>query len=360
MAESVVGISWAYSNKRQSAYATANPDVDIDQSHPFEGADIANHVPLMSDNAAMFGKGHEFATRNEILSWDVTFRRAFHATTKILGWAFAFHTGKVTTTSLGGVPIAYSHVCEYQDPNGTGYYGSGRQQPATTIVEQVTSGLTRKFPSCQVQAIEVTGTLNDWIRVSMDLKGSGKKTQVAPSAFTMPTSTEGSLLRHASLLFSHGVSGSLADTSCDVRSFRFRSEMQYFDTDGYCPGSGYQTSGDPTSGQIRNKLEMARRAVMFEFVARASSDNTYFTRLDGSIETSALLTIDGATISGVNAHRLRLNLPRMKYKAVPIGTDGDLITFQVQAVVFMDPTPGLDNPWEATVINTTSAYLVSS
>lgn len=360
MAESVVGIQWAYSNKRQSAYATANPDVDIDQSHPFEGADIADHVPNMSDNAAMFGKGHEFATRNEILSWDVAFRRSFHATTKILGWAFAFHTGKVTTSSLGGAPTAYQHVFEYQDPNGVGYYGLGRQQPVTTIVEQVTSGLTRKFPSCQVMALEVTGQLNDWIRLSMDLKGSGKKTAVNPSAFTMPVSSEGSLLRHASLLFQTGVSGSLSDVSCDVRSFRFRSEYQYFDSDGYCPGSGYQTPGDPTSGQIRNKLEMARRAVVFEFVVRASADNTLFTRLDGSIETSALLTIVGATISGSNPHELILNIPRLKYRAVPIGTDGDLITFQVQTVVFWDPQPGLENPWEATVINTTPAYLVSS
>lgn len=360
MAESVVGISWAYSNKRQSAYATANPDVDIDQSHPFEGADIADHVPNMSDNAAMFGKGHEFATRNEILSWDVTFRRSFHATSKMLGWAFAFHTGVSTDTSLGGAPTAYSHVHTYQDPNGTGYYGSGRQQPVTTIVEQVTSGLTRKFPSCQVMAVEVTGQQNDWLRLSIDLKGSGKKTVVAPSAFTMPVSTEGALLRTASLLFQHGVSGALADVSCDIRSFRFRSEYQYFDTDGYCPGSGYQTTGDTTSGQIRNKLEMARRAVVLEFVIRASADNTLFTRLDGSVETSATLTIDGAVISGANPHRLKIEIPRLKYKAVPIGTDGDLITYQVQTVVFYDPSPGLANPFRVTVNNTTAAYLVSS
>lgn len=365
MAESVVQLQWAYSNRRQSAYATPNPDVDIDQSHPFEGADIGDHVPNMSDNAAMFGKGHEFATRNEILSWDVRFRRSFQATTKILGWAFAFHCGKVTTTNLGGSPVAYSHVFEYQDPVGAGYYGSGRQQPVTTIVERVTSGLARKFPSMQVMAVEVTGTLNDWVRLAVEMIGSGKKIEASgfasspgyPDSTNAATGGEGALLRNASLLFQHGPSGSLADISCDIRSFRFRSEYSYFEADGYCPGSGYQTTGDPHSGQVRGKLEFGRRAVLLEFVANASV-GTFHTRLEASTLLSLLMTITGDTISGGNTHALIINTPQLKYRAIAIGTDGDQITFAVSTVVFYDQ--GLANPWEVTVRNTTAAYLVSS
>lgn len=361
MAESIVQIQWAYSNKRQAAYATRNPDVDIDQSHPFEGADIADHVPNMSDNAALLGKGHEFATRNEILSWDVRFRRSFQGTSKILGWAFAFHCGKVTTTNLGGAPAAYRHVFEYQDPLGAGYYGSGRQQPVVTIVERVTTAMTRRFPSCQVMAVEVTGQLNDWIRIALDMIGSGKKEDA--SGFVFPDSTnaatggEGALLRNAGLLFQHGPSGALADLSCSVRSFRFRSEMSYFETDGYCPGSGYQVSGDPTSGQIRNKLEFGRRAVMLEFVVNAS-DTSFHTRLEASTLLSAVLTTTGAVISGANAHSWSVNVPQLKYKSVPIGTDGDQVIYTVTAVVFYDA--GLANPFEITVVNTTPTYLVSS
>lgn len=147
MAESTVQLQWAFSMKRQSSYATANPDVDIDKSHPMTAADFGEHVPNMSDNANMFGKGHEFATRNEILSWDTRFRRSFQATTRMVGWAFAFHAGSVTTSSLGGSPEAYQHIIEYQDPIGVGYYGSGRQQPVTTVVEQSHAGLIRRFPS---------------------------------------------------------------------------------------------------------------------------------------------------------------------------------------------------------------------
>jgi len=363
MAESIVQIQWAYSNKRQAAYATRNPDVDIDQSHPFEGADIADHVPNMSDNAALLGKGHEFATRNEILSWDVRFRRSFIMTSKIAGWAFAFHCGKVTTVNLGGSPVAYSHVFEYQDPVGAGFYGSGRQQPAVTIVERVASGLARRFPSCQVMSVEVTGQLADWTRIALDMIGSGKKEDA--SGFTFPDSTnpatggEGlGLLRNAGLLFMHGPSGGVqVDLSCDVRSFRFRSEMSFFETDGYCPGSGYQISGDPTSGQIRNKLEFGRRAVMLEFVVNASS-TTFHTRLEASALTSAVLTTTGAVISGANAHLWRVNVPQVKYKSVPIGTDGDQVIYTVTAVIFYDQ--GLANPFEVTVVNTTPSYLVSS
>ena len=366
MAESVVQLQWAYSNNRQSAYATPNPDADINQSHPFEGADIGDHVPNMSDNAAMFGKGHEFATRNEILSWDVRFRRSFHATTKILGWAFAFHCGRVTTTNLGGSPAAYSHVFEYQDPVGAGYYGSGRQQPVTTIVERVASGLARKFPSMQVMAVEVTGALNDWLRVAIEMIGSGRRMEASgfasspgyPDSTNAATGGEGALLRNASLLFQHGTSGGTQDDiSCSVRSFRFRSEMSYFETDGYCPGSGYQVAGDPHSGQIRGKLEFGRRAVMLEFVVNAS-DTTFHTRLEASTLLSALLTVTGDTISGANTHALIINVPGLKYRAIAIGTDGDQITYAITTVVFYNA--GLANPFEITVRNTTAAYLTAS
>lgn len=352
--ESSVSLQWAYPNKRQAAYATANPDADIDQSHPFEGADIADHVPNMSDDAAMFGKGHEFATRNEILSWDVRFRRTFHATSKMLGWAFAFHTGKVTTTVL--TAPAHQHVFEYQDPMGAGYYGSGRQQPCATIVERATSGLTRKFPSIQVMAVEVTGANNDWVRLAIELIGSGKK--VDGTGFVFPEAVEGTLLRNASLLFEHGVSGSLTDMSCDVKSWRFRSELSYFEEDGYCPGSGYQTTGDPKSGQVRSKLEFNRRAVLFEFVARASATSNLHARLEAGTELSAVLTIEGSVITGVHKHKLLIRLPRLKYRAVPIQVDGDQIVFAASAVILYDTT--LANPWEAEVQNEVTAYLVSS
>jgi hypothetical protein len=357
--ESTVGLNWAFSLKRQSAYATANPDGDLNQSHPFEGADFADNAPNMSDNAAQFGKGHEFATRNAILSWDVRFKRTFQATTKMLGWAFAFHGGKIATTSLGGSPTAYSHVIEYQDPNGTGYYGSGRQLPVTTIVERVTSGLVRKFPSCLVQAVEVTGTLNDWVKMAVDMVGSGKKEDLS-SGWAFPASAEGALLRNASLTFTEGASGlSMSDISCSVRSWRFRSEYQLDENGGYCPGSGYQTPADPTSGQVRGKLEFTRRAVIFEAVLTADSTNhSLFATLLSQGTRSANLAITGSLISGANSHALTINIPALVYKAIPIGADGDTVTFALQVVVFYDTA--IANPFRVTVVNDTASYLVSS
>lgn len=365
MAESVVQIRWAYSNKRQSAYQTESPSGDLTQSHPFVGADMGEHTPNMSDNAQQYGKGHEFATRNEILSWESMFRRSFQATTKILGWAFAFHCGSVSTTNLGGG--AYEHVCEYQDPLGTGYYGSGRQQPVATIYELVASNLLRIFPSMAVKAVEVTGQQNDWVLCAMEMQGSGSMRRIQPSDFTWPDSTdpalggEGTLLRNASLLFEHGVyGGTQDDVSCDVRSFRFRSEYAYFDTDGYCPGSGYLVSGDPHSGQIRNKLEFARRAVVFEFVVKApSTNNVMFTRLEAATKMAATLTVTGDEIgsSGFD-HLLKIEIPQLNYRAVPIGADGDQIIYSASTIVFYDNAEA--NPWKVTVNNQFASYLVSS
>jgi hypothetical protein len=313
-AQSIIGVEWAFPIKRQSAYATANPDADIEHTHPFTGADIIEHNPNMSDNMAQYGRGHEFATRQDIMSWDSMMKRTFTATTKILGWAFAFHLGSLSTTALGGSPSAYSHEMEYQDPFGSGYYGSGRQIPAFTVVERVT------FPS--------------------------------------QADSEGERLRFSSMTFDHGSVGAPADVSCDVRSIRFRTEYQMFEQDGYCPGSGYLTSGDPTSGQIRNKLEFGRRAVMLEFTVRADENTTLFTRLEAGTELEATMTFEGGLISGANRHTLMISVPKLKYRAVPIGTDGDLIVYNVQALVMYDD--GIDNPFTVTVDSDETGYLVAS
>jgi hypothetical protein len=362
--ESTVGLRWAFSDKRQTAYATALANSALTLSHPFEGADFGEHTPNISDNAALFGKGHEFATNLYLLSWDTRFRRTCFLTSKIAGWGFAFHTGKVTTSAAAP---GYQHIFEYQDPYGAGYYGSGRQLPVTTIAEQATSGLIRKFPSMLVSAIELTGNMNDFCRCAIDLIGSGAMTRLtvggSPPAITWPTSPlgdEGERLRNTAMLFEHGPSGvsPLSDLSCDIRSWRFRSEHALAEDDGYCPGSGYLTPGEPASGQIRNKLEFLRRAVMLEWVVRASSDNTVFTRLEGMVELSAQITLTGAQIGiGPADHTVIVNVPQLKYRAVPIGSDGDVVIFSISTAVMYDDT--LANPYEVTVINDQATYLTT-
>lgn len=354
--ESIVALQWAYPVKRQSAYATAQLDADLTQSHPFEGADFGEHTPNIVDNAALLGKGHEFATNLYLLSWDARFRRTAFLTSKLAGWAFAFHCGKVTTTPAGA---GYQHVFEYQDHTGTGYYGSGRQLPVMTIVEKVKTGLIRKFPSMALSAVELSGNLNDFCRIAVDMIGSGKMTRL--TSFTFPTGSaaaEGERLRNTSMTFEAGPVGSEADMSCDIRSWRFRSEYAMAEDDGYCPGSGYLVDGDPQSGQIRSKLEFLRRAVLLEFTVRASSDNTLFTQLEGLVELSATITLTGAAIDIGNDHQVIIRIPKYKYRAIPIGSDGDLVIYNVSTSVMYDDV--LANPFEITVVNTTPEYLVSS
>ena len=364
MAQSVVGIAWAYPLKRQAAYSTPNPDADINQSHPCVSADFGEHTPNFSTNAEHYGKGHEFATRSATLSWDTVFRRQFHATSKIVGWGGAFHLGDVTTTSLGGG--AYNHRMEYQDHNGVGYYGSSRQQPVFTIIERVSGYLVRMFPSMQIKAFERTGQLNDWAMLTLEMQGSGMMQRIAPSSYVFPDPTneatggEGKgLFRNASLLFESGVSGALQDTSCDVRSYRFRSEYAYFEAEGYCPGSGYLVSGDPNSGQIRNKLEFSRRTIVLEFVMQAGTSNVIFDWLEQATELSSKFTLFAGKI-GATAydHLAEVTIPQMQYIQIPIAADGDLITFGVTSQVFYNQAEG--NPFVLRVQNSTPGYLAAS
>jgi hypothetical protein len=357
--ESTVALQWAYPLKRQADYVTPQPDADLNQTHPFEGADFGEHTPNMVDNAALFGKGHEFATELYLLSWDTRFRRTAFLTSKLAGWAFAFHCGKVTTTAAG---TGFSHVYEYQDHTGAGYYGSGRQLPVFTIMERTTSALLRQFPSMLIAAVELTGAMNDFCRIGMDLVGSGVMHRLPPGSFTFPSgpdAEEGERLRNTAMMFEVGETGELVALGCDIRSWRFRSEYSLAEDEGYCPGSGYLIPGDPTSGQVRDSLEFLRRAVLLEWVVRAGPDTTIFDQLEQQIEVAALITLEGGEIgAGPERHSVVINVPRLRYRTVPIGADGDIVTYSLTTVILYDY--GLQNPYEVTVVNDTPEYLVAS
>ena len=67
----------------------------------------------------------------------------------------------------------------------------------------------------------------------------------------------------------------------------------------------------------------------------------------------------GSDINAVpSANQVIINIPKYKYRAIPIGSDGDLVTYSIQTAVMYDDT--LANPFEVTVVNDTPAYLVSS
>ena len=183
------------------------------------------------------------------------------------------------------------------------------------------------------------------------------------TAFVFPTgedADEGERLRNTAMLFEVGPVGERcpAENSCDIRSWRFRSEYSLAEEDGYCPGSGYLVPGNPLSGQIRNKLEFLRRAVLLEWVVRASADNTIFTQLEGLVDLSATITLEGPAIAGAASHRVIINVPQLNYRAIPIGVDGDLITYSLTTVIKYDDT--LMNPFEVIVVNEEPAYLVAS
>ena len=147
------------------------------------------------------------------------------------------------------------------------------------------------------------------------------------------------------------------DTSVDVRSFRFRSECQYDEVGGYTPGAP-TLAGTAASGAVRTCLEMTRRACLIEFVVRATGgpggNHSLYTTLENSSEVKAILTIQGDLIGGAAYHKLVITVPRLKYRAVQIAADGDVLTYQIQSVIFYD---GLtSNPFSVQVVNTTAAY----
>ena len=97
---------------------------------------------------------------------------------------------------------------------------------------------------------------------------------------------------------------------------------------------------------------------MLEFVVNAAHDSALHAALEASTPMEAVLEIEGATISGANSHKLTITVPKYKYRAAPIGADGDIMTYQVSTVIFYDAT--LANPFEVEVVNQTAEYLTEA
>src|SRR3974377_769258 len=124
-------------------------------------------------------------------------------------------------------------------------------------------------------------------KISVQFAGSGKMTE--PSAITMPAATAEKLLPSASLTLT--INGVDYVTNKNIVSLETSWKNNIRMDQGFYPGSGFQSAGDPPSGAIRGRMEFGNRQGSLKFTARFDNASTELTKLKAQTTSTAVITL---------------------------------------------------------------------
>jgi hypothetical protein len=270
----------AFSKTAQSAIGTASTDVIRVNT---VSADLAKVEPVVEDDADEIGKGHEFAEESFLTSWKCSRKIEVYNSAEMLAIACAYGLGS-------GNAGTYSPIDPTTDPNGidlplmTFYEGIRPSGTAPVLDRALLDMVVDKFTMSLKSG---PGRANS--KLTIDLKGSGKKTE--PSGLTFPTKTRVHLLPSASL-------------TCAINGTDYVSTKNFVSSDltwdnntraGYFPGSGFQIAGDPTSGAVEGRQEFGKRTFQWKVVARFENGSTELLSLNAQTAGTAVLGLSGGT-----------------------------------------------------------------
>jgi hypothetical protein len=271
-------------------------------------------------------------------------------------------TGGVTTTTPDAVnaPTVRKHVFKMQD------LSVAKQPPAMTLIEIVGSAVNRLVPSMVVEEFGFKGSGVGRLSQTMNLRGSGLVT--TPSGL-QAADIEGIRLSglhyflHTMLKATIADAGTLAnaiDYSANgnyVESWDFSIKKSLLADKGYVPGAGlYFTANDPESGAIRKELLIDTYEYAMSLVVRLLGDSNELAALRSKKQLDLSLDLVGPVIAAAFKHELITHAPRVSYDMVELGSGKGLVTAQINAKIFFDPTSGKE--LEFTLYNDVTSYTV--
>jgi hypothetical protein len=300
----------AFSKTAQTAVGTASTDVIRVNTI---SADLADVEPIVEDDADEIGKGHEFAEESFLTSWKVARKIEVYNSAEMLAIAAAFGLGNGNagtytpidpTTNINGIDMPLMTFYEGIRPNAA--------SPVLdrALLDMVVDKFTMELKSGP-------GRANS--KLSIELKGSGKKTE--PSGLIFPTKTAVHLLPSASVTCS--INGENLVTSKNFVS----SDMSWDNNtrEGYFPGSGFQTPGDATTGAVMGRMEFGKRTFTWKYVARFENGSTQLTVLSAQTSGTAVMGLSGGT--GFDA---TITASQTRIKAAKIDNTDGIVTVAVE------------------------------
>lgn len=297
-------------------------------------ADTVNPKLNTENDATEIGKGHEFATQVFPTSWDVgPFNIEKYLGSQFAAIIAAFCLGNVVKS---GTAPNITYTCTPIDPTTA---TNGLELPYLTFVEQMRPGankvIDRAYPGVAVEEFTISvnagpGRANS--KLTASLVGSGKF--ITPSTITLPAGISDVLLPSASLTFTALTTDYVAGKTILSVEFGWKNNL---DTNaGFYPGSGFQTTGDATTGAIRGKLEVGDRVPKLKFVARFTKDSDELAKLQAG--TTGPVTI--GLSSGAN-HSILATFWKCAFEVATLGTSGNIVTVEVTCTPEYDATNGV-------------------
>jgi hypothetical protein len=343
----------AFGKVKQTDLATANVVADMIRVNKLN-ATVTDLGPVTEDDAQEIGKGSEFAQNHYLTSWNVSSSWDKYLSSEMAAWLFAFGFGKSVASVPTGGTLSHLHTATVQDPSTDGI-----DMVPFSLVEQVRPGgsaiFDRMYPGCVLEDFTIdvqSGPGRAASKFSANIVGTGALT--VPSGITMPSPTTEHLLPSGSLgLTINGVDYVSAKSIIEAH-FSFKNNCR-LDT-GYYPGSGFQVAGDPTSGQIRGRMEFGDRVVNVNFVARFNHGSTEMTTLQNQSEGSLSWTMQGALIEGTIYHALDIEIGRIYFSRVRNANNAGIITAEVEAQVLLPSSGALSSMISAATTNAINKF----
>ena len=151
---------------------------------------------------------------------------------------------------------------------------------------------------------------------------------------TMPAATLEKLLPSASLALT--INGDDYVTNKNIVSLETSWKNNIKMDAGFFPGSGFQTSGDATTGAIRGRLEFGDRQGTLKFTARFDNNSTELTKLKAQTTGTAtiLLQFDAN-------NSLLITWQKVSFATAEVGETDQFVTVAVECTPIYDATNGL-------------------
>jgi len=286
---------------------------------------------LNTENDALeYGKGHEFAVQSFATAWETAGTLEKYLTAEFAAWAMAFGLGKVVKS---GTSPNFTYTCTPLIPAN----GDPDEPPYFSLVEQIRPGanavLDRLMVGCAVNSwtLQVSkGPGRDNAKLSVEFLGSGK--YVEPSSITMPSPTVEKLIMSASLALSvHGTDYVASKRIVSLEAGWNNNLMR-----DYYPGSGFQSSGDPTSGAIAGRLLLGNRQATLRFVALFEAGAQELTRLRNQSTGTAVISLSHNTNNS-----LELTFHKVAFASVEVGETDGFVTVAAECTPMWDDTNGV-------------------
>ena len=339
----------AFGGIAQTNLATANMATDLLRVNKLNAA-VNDFEATTEDDALEIGKPSEFAQSHFVTSWGVRGTLEKYLSSEMASWLFAFGLGDSVVTVPAGGTLAHQHAATVQDTAV-----EGLDMKAFSVLEQARPGssyvIDRLYPGCVLEDFTMmvqSGAGRASSKFTANYVGTGKVT--TPSSYTMPSPLVEHLLPAASLALSVNGVDYVSGGQIMEAEFTFKNNVR-LDT-GFYPGSGFQTTGDSTSGQIRGRMELGDRSIGVRFVARYAHGSAEYTKLLQGTEGSLAWNMTGALIEGTIKNSLSIAMGRIYFARVKNSNANGIITVEVDASILLPADfSGVSGLVTATTIN---------